>query len=294
MPIMRFPGSLLLWNLVVEAGSQIAPATDKTFTVHGVSVNVDGSGSSQVGSVSLTQDSGSARFLGANYRMVAYVAQPSWAGYDLFDALAVREDGGDIALLYLYCSPSGSPNEGLSSIYYEAFETPMVDEHASGSCAFSLSDISVHATFPAITAVPSAGKVTSFTLTGDATLDSSGIGSLRSRDGVTRTFTPFQIVDCTDCPGGPWYEIHSIFDSRPEDACFGIIYLYPNDRQRMSLSYSLCFPSMTSLDTELQGSWSGGPSGNGLDRVARPRPDLPWRQPPASSNRSSSSVWLTV
>lgn len=291
---MRFPGSLLLWHFVSEARSQIAPATDRTFTVRGVSVDVDGQGSSKVDGVTLARDSGSARFLGANYRTVAYVAQPSWGGYDLFDALAVREDGGDIALLYLYCSPAGSPSEGLSSIYYEAFETPMRDEQASGSCAFSLSDASVRASFPAITTVPSAGKVTSFALTGDATLDSSGVGSLQGRDGVTRTFTPFQIVDCTDCPGGPWYELHSIFDSRPDDACFGIVYLFPNDRQRMSLQYSLCFPSMASIDAELRGSWSGGPAANAPERVARPRPDLPWRQPLASNHSSRASVWVTV
>jgi len=270
----------------VVADGNIAPATNGYMYVQGLDASVSGSGTSPVGSVNVKENGGYIQLQGHNFYVLAYQSQRGFGGYDLVDALAVRQDGGEVALFYLYCQGSR-----LTSVWHESYFMEAKSVSAAGSCAVGMSSLNSRAYFPAITALPPA-FVSGFSISGSEVDLNGASGRIRAADGVWRTFTPFAKVDCTQCPGGSWYEVHGIFNNQPEDACFGILYLRLSNYHAVSLGWSLCLPELKRVDKVFSATWSHSMAESQAGFV--PSSALPWRMPPWLAENSSSIGSLLV
>jgi hypothetical protein len=215
-----------------------------TFTV-----DVSASGEDRLDALSLTSSVGTLSLLGEGHGAVAYGDQ-DWAsaGYHLYDVLSVAQSGDSLALTYVYVEGSAVPY-----VYTEGYGVPVDWEYASGTAQGRSVPADAEVTLPALRALPPPMS-TGIRVTGsDLTLDDTG-GTM-TLGGVTRSVHPMALVDCSDCPDGPWYEVHVVLAG--SDACFGILYLYPDDPSWVDLEYGLCLPTLERLDGALDASWTG-------------------------------------
>lgn len=271
-------GSML--GLMGLSHAQIAPETNNYMLVKNLDGMASGAGSGVVASVSLQHNAGYIQLGGRNFYVLTYTPQRNFGGYDLMDGLAIRDDGADIALFYLYCQGGQ-----LKYVFHESYFIDAASVGASGTCSDAQTDYSSRAFFPAITALPP-GIDVGFSIMGSDLSLTGSKGQVRGSDGITRTFTTMAKVDCSKCPGGPWYEVHGIMDERPNDACFGILYLFPSNYNSVRLSYSLCMPELKSIDKVFSASWR--PTNSLSDRAFRPPAGLPWRSPFPDPGRNQS------
>ena len=75
--------------------------------------------------------------------------------------------------------------------------------------------------------------------------------------GTLLVLLPFDQVDCSDCGGAGWYEVHSLLWDPKGRLCFAIVYLFaPGDP--MLVTYSLTLPDLSDPagSTSLPGSWA--------------------------------------
>jgi hypothetical protein len=199
------------------------------------------------------------------------------AGYHLYDVLSVAEDGSNLAVTFLYCR-----GDALPYAYTESFLHPMDYEPTSGTCAGAARASSAAVSLPALSALP-AHYDPGVRIDGEDVSWDGASGRVRLA-GVDRALHPFGFVDCTDCPGGPWLEVHGLLDG-PDDACFGILYLFPDDPSFVQLSYTLCLPGLERPEASLEADWyasgeaarpPGVQIGPGLGRppgLSRPPPE---------------------
>jgi hypothetical protein len=205
---------------------------------------------------------------GVTHLAVAY-QDHDWegTGYHLYDLLSVAEDGSNLAVTYLYCQEGALPYA-----YTESFAHPMDWETASGSCDGSAQPSTANVSFPALTVLPGAfdpGVV----INGDDVAWDGAEGHV-TLGGNRRALRPFNTVDCTDCPGGPWLEVHALLDG-DADACFGILYLFPDDPTFVQVSYGICLPTLERPEGTLDATWSGAMVGAPRPAgLVRPRPPL--------------------
>jgi hypothetical protein len=211
--------------------------------------NVTGNGTTRLGAVAVTANVADYALLGVGYVGVAY-QHHVWAGYTLYDIVSVADDGSNLAVTYLYCQGTGLPYA-----YTESFTLAMDYETASGSCSGTETGGTVQVDFPALAAPPTPMD-TGMTISGtDIQLGASG-GHL-DLAGKTWELLPFNTVDCsTDCPGGSWYEIHSLL-ARAGEACFTILYLHLADPSTVQLTYTLCMPTLDTSDALYDAAWAG-------------------------------------
>jgi hypothetical protein len=245
----------------------VAPATDGTLALP-FALDAEGSGADRLDAVSILDAAGTLALDGVTHLAVAY-QDHDWegTGYHLYDLLSVAEDGSDLAVTYLYCQEGALPYA-----YTESFAHPMDWETASGSCDGSAQPSTANVSFPALTVLPGAfdpGVV----IDGDDVAWDGAEGHV-TLGGNRRALRPFNTVDCTDCPGGPWLEVHALLDG-DADACFGILYLFPDDPTFVQVSYGICLPTLERPEGTLDAAWSGAlvgaPRPAGL---VRPRPPL--------------------
>lgn len=238
----------------------LAPATEGSLTLP-FTVDAAGAGPDRLDDVALLDASGSLVLSGVSHLAVAY-QEHDWveSGYRLFDLVSLAEDGSNLAVTYLYCQDGALPYA-----YTESFLHPMDWETTTGSCAGSSRATEVDVSLPPLRAGPPPFDP-GVRISGDDVSYDGEQGRVVLA-GVERTLQPFNVVDCTDCPGGPWYELHSLLDG-PDDACFAIVYLYPEDPSFLQVEYGLCLPTLERLSASLDASWSGQ-----LD-AARPPPFL--------------------
>ena len=225
--------------------------------------DVTGNGTTRLGPVTVATNVVDEALLGVAHVGVAY-QHHIWAGFTLYDVVSIAADGSNLAVTYLYCQGTAFPYA-----YTESFTLAMDYEGASGTCSGSETGATVAVSLPALDAAPAAMD-TGITIAGtDIELGASG-GQL-DLAGATWDVLPFNTVDCTSCPGGPWYEIHSML-VRPAESCFGILYLYPDTPGTVQLSYTLCMPTLDRPDSDYAATWSG-------TLLARHRHAPPWRPP---------------
>jgi hypothetical protein len=231
-----------------EDGPLVGPTTG-TIAVDFTATSVVGNGTTRLGAVAVTANAADYALLGVNYTGVAY-QHHVWAGYTLYDIVSVADDGSNLAVTYLYCQGTGLPYA-----YTESFTLAMDYETMSGTCAGTEADTSVPVSLPALTAPPTPMD-TGMTISGtDILLGASG-GHL-DLAGKTWELLPFNTVDCsTECPGGSWYEIHSLL-VRAGEACFTILYLHLADPSTVQLTYTLCMPTLDTTDALYDAAWSG-------------------------------------
>ena len=261
---------------VDEGCDAVIPATEASVSF-GHSVSAEGSGVRTVGALDLDANTGALALGGAAHRGVAY-HRVNWAaaGYVLYGTVSVAEDGSNFGVTYLYCQ-----GDRLTYLYSESFDHHMVGEGASGSCLEDgpgRSEVSL----PALTTSPP-GFDTGIDIEGPSLYLEDDAGWI-DLAGARWDLHPFSNVDCTDCPGGPWLEIHSVL-LRPGEGCFAILYLYPDNPTYVGLSYAFCMP-----DADLPGSvtygasWTGGLTPVRTGAEDGPRSRGLWPQPPAGAD----------
>jgi hypothetical protein len=213
-------------------------------------VDAEGSGDDRVDSARVEENRVELILEGAPHRGLAY-QHHDWqsAGYVLFDLITVAEDGSNLAVTYLY-----GQGDLLPYAYTESFLHPMDWESTSGSVAWSEQPTEVEPSIPALEARPDPTDL-GVTIAGDALWLEGAAGGV-TVDGVGYELLPFASVDCTDCPGGPWLELHSLL-VEGADACFGIVYLFPEEPGYAQLSYGFCLGSLSTLEGSYEVDWSG-------------------------------------
>ncbi|MES2639992.1 MAG: hypothetical protein V4850_10935 [Myxococcota bacterium] len=231
----------------------LAPATDGVLTLP-FSVDASGGGPDRLDDVALLDASGTLVLSGVSHLAVAYQDHDwSASGYHLYDLISLAEDGSNLAVTYLYCQDGALPYA-----YTESFLHPMGWESTTGTCAGSAQEGQVNVSLPALRAAP-APFDPGVRIEGDDVSYDGEAGRIVLA-GVERDLRPFNVVDCTDCPGGPWYEVHSLLDG-PADACFAILYLYPDDPSFVQVEYGICLPTLERLSTSIDAGWTGGLDG---------------------------------
>jgi len=243
--------ALLLWCL--PSGCIYAPPTSGNLETKFHVTSLTGS-SSVVGSINFRNNIGQFSMNGHTYTGVLYVYQ-AWASQnlDLFDVLAVRQDGGDLAVLYLY---SDLNKAQITTVYYESLLLGYMSyATASGTVQWSTSSFNTNVTFPALN-VPIKPLDTGITILGQQLTLNSNSGWL-VKNGQNYSVMSFATVDCTNCGNGGWLELHSMFSLGNDVACFGILYLMLNDHSYVQLQYGLCLPNLEQMSGVYDSSWSG-------------------------------------
>jgi hypothetical protein len=220
-------------------------------------VDASGYGTDRLGGVEVVANLASLELSGVTHRGLAY-QHHDWqsAGYVLFDLLTVAEDGSNLAVTYLY-----GRDGALPYAYTESFDHSMDWENTGGSVDWSETSTTVQPDMPALVARPAPLDV-GIDISGDALWLEDEVGGVEI-EGVSYALLPFATVDCTDCPGGPWLEIHALLEEEGQRdtsalACFGIVYLFQNQPDYAQLSYGLCLPDLSTPEGDFEVSWSGG------------------------------------
>lgn len=231
-----------------EDGPLVGP-TSGSIAVDFQATSVSGTGTTRLGPIAVTANAVDYTLLGVAHHGVAY-QHHVWAGYTLYDIVSIAADGSDLAVTYLYCE-----GPGLPWAYTESFTLAMDYEAASGSCAGTETGATVEVAFPALHHGPTAMD-TGMTISGADLQLGPGGGWIVLAD-RTWELVPFNTVDCsTECPGGSWYEIHSMI-LRPGEACFTILYLHLDSPAAVQLAYTLCLPTLDRPDAVYSADWSG-------------------------------------
>jgi hypothetical protein len=285
-----------------------AASLETSFTV-----DASGSGDSRLQTVTVQDNLASLVLSGVSHRGVAY-QHHDWqsTGYVLFDLLTVAEDGSNLAVTYLY----GQDGQ-LPYAYTESFEHPMDWETTTGTVDWQETPTMVSPDIPELTGRPEPLDV-GISINGDELWLEGDSGEILL-EGQTYDLLPFATVDCTDCPGGPWLELHCLLDGVGSGAalsrggavgslegvgsgaalsrggavgsnaagkgggtsalaCFGIVYLFPNEPAYAQLSYGICLPGLQTPSGEYEVSWTGGlvsVVSAGLAEPPRGRPPRP-------------------
>ncbi len=263
--------------------ADVSPSLEAAF-----SVDASGYGTDRLGGIEVAANLASLELSGVAHRGLAY-QHHDWqsAGYVLFDLLTVAEDGSNLAVTYLY-----GQGDALPYAYTESFEHPMDWENTGGEVDWSEQPTTVQPDMPELVARPAPLDV-GIDISGDALwLQDEAGGVLLG--GVSYALLPFATVDCSDCPGGPWLEIHALLEEEERRetsgsplsrgtsgsplsrgacavgsngdgkgrgtsalACFGIVYLFPNTPDYAQLSYGICLPDLSTPEGDFEVSWSG-------------------------------------
>ncbi len=225
------------------------PATSDTSQLP-FKLNVAGSGTARLTSVHVTDNRVELLLLGAAHRGVVYTSH-DWvaAGYTLYDVISIAEDGADLAVTYLYCVGTD-----LQYAYTESFQHALDWEPMSGTCDVLMGAYDTQVDLPALSALPG-GFNSGISISG-AGVEVNPLGGDLELSGSSWELTPFATVDCTDCPGGPWLEVHSLLRAANR-GCFGILYLYPEDPMRVDFTNAICLPDLSQPAQSYSATWSG-------------------------------------
>jgi len=247
------------------------------------SVDASGYGTDRLGGIEVAANIVELELSGVAHRGLAY-QHHDWqgTGYVLFDLLTVAADGSNLAVTYLY-----EQDGGLPYAYTESFDHSMDWETSGGTVDWAEEPTTVRPELPELVARPSPLDV-GISIGGEQLWLEGSEGEI-TLAGATYELMPFATVDCTDCPGGPWLEIHALLGGDEQStrkschqsalACFGIVYLFPNEPDYAQLSYGICLPSLETPEADFEVSWSGTlattrsatPSGPPLGRPPRAR-----------------------
>lgn len=246
-----------------DPSTPVAAATDGTFQA-AFGVDVDAVGTDRIDDLAVVAGAVDLGFKGGTHLGFAYQSH-DWSGWRLFDLFTLASDGSDLAVTWVYADA-----DGLVGAYTESFFQPMSYEVLEGTVLGTDDPTSIPVVLPPLVVTPPTTP-SGFTIDGDGIWleDTAGTATVGSQEWG---LLPFGTVDCADCPGGPWYEIHALLTGVGE-ACFGILYLFPTDPTVVQLSYGICLPDLSTLETSWTGTWTGAP--------ARPMP-MALRPPPRS------------
>ncbi|HEY1554518.1 MAG TPA: hypothetical protein VGF94_06755 [Kofleriaceae bacterium] len=198
-----------------------------------------GSAATPFGAIAIAGNVGTVA-VGAQPLSAFVYASATEAPYALYDGFAI--DGASWHAFYLYCDPQ------LVDLYDELVAgdgaAGMVAVDASGTCDAAPTATSAHVSLPAFHAT-SPTPAPGFTVTGP-TIDilSDGNGEL-ALGGTALALRVFDVVDCHDCGGAGWYELHSVvWDGLNQRAIFVIVYLLVGNTSQIELAYARSLPDL--------------------------------------------------
>jgi len=167
---------------------------------------------------------------------MVYLAQ-TWDAFGLtvFHAIAPTDTG--LNVLYLY-----SAADTLQTIWHESYTHPLDYETASGAATYEGQLVSSTPELQCLDSVPSEEQlVVGVTITGAQLNWSAGSGSIEIDQQIYELY-PFQLVDCSDCgttEDDGWYELHAVFRGQHGEIEFGILYLFLEEPERVTLHYRI-------------------------------------------------------
>lgn len=248
----------------------IAPATDGTFAVP-FDVLVTGSGAPVLDAAAIEHDVGPVTLFGTKQQSVVWTDQ-EWAGTTLLFTLSITPDGQALNVTYFYCYDGT-----LGYVYVLGYSQPLAGAYTTGKCPQKDTPLDVAVTLPALTALPEP-VAKAITIKGAelTLLDGAGTAEL---GGNSYDFTPFATVDCTDCGTPGWYELHVLLH-RAGEACYGVLYLFPDEPSVAQIAWTLCLPSLTQPDGKKGAYYDVTWSGTFPPDVAPVAPPYPWHPPP--------------
>lgn len=262
--------ALVAFDGRLESGA-LVPATSASFGAD-FRFNSAGRGTARVGDIAIGDNRTVLQLAGVDHVGLSW-RQLDWsaAGYQLYFELTLASDGSDLAVSWLYCS-----DDAIDYVYSESFELPLAWEITSGTCVAQIVDQSVDVSLPPLLQMPQPFE-SGFSIQGSDIALAGPAGSIVV-DGTSWALLPFETVDCSDCPGGPWYELHAMIH-RSAEACFVILYLYPEKPEQIPLDYGICLPSLAQLDALYDAVWSGRPLPSSYRPGSAPG-EPPMRPPP--------------
>ena len=269
----------------VDAGATVlsAGATDGRFPGADLGVDITGTGTAPIGTISIADGHGTVSINGQESVAAFIAARQELYTYALYEMVAVAPDR--LSVVWVYCKSGLLTNEywedsrGMASTASARGGA----DRASGTCVEHLEPAEVSVALPAFS-VSAPPPVTDVAITAtDLTYDGHSAGTLVD-NGITYTLYPFHHIDCSTCGSTGWQEIHSLFVQPGSiGVSFGIIYLFPAAANRLiQLSYSVTLPSLTSPpDRTFDGTWvgSGGAVAHASSGASVPIP-MPHMLPP--------------
>lgn len=215
-------------------------------------VTLNGSGSGDLGAISIAHGVGSVTFQGSPVDAFYFVgsAVPLGADGGADSSLSQERDlelvavqGDRVILTWITCYDSE-----LAYVYYETTDgiASQKSQPASGTCDVVDQSHSEPVILPALSMAAPA-VVTGFGITGpQLSFDSTSAGQATFA-GTTWAMYPFHTIDCSACASPGWYELHSLFwDAAKRSACLGILYLEMSSVTEVELAYLICLPDVTS------------------------------------------------
>ncbi len=158
-----------------------------------------------------------------------------FAPYDL--AAIVATTASNVIVLYAYCQ-----NGAINNWYYESLDEPVTVQlvNTGGFCTLTRTPTVADMVFDVWNGPPTdLQHITNATVTGADVMIDNGTGSA-TLAGQKYDVTAFDWVDCSSCPGGPWWELHSLLRNGPQ-LSFGIFYLIGSDTAGVSFEYGFRF-----------------------------------------------------
>jgi hypothetical protein len=248
----------------------IAAPTDGTLRVP-FDASISGSATPVLDQASIVHDVGPITVFGEEQPSVVWTDQ-LWTGITLYFTLSIPDDGHAMNVTYFYCH-----GEGLGYVYALGFGEPLAGAYASGKCPRVDLPVDAEVSLPALLALPEP-VATEIAIEGEALTLEGGAGTAEL-GGATYNFTPFGTVDCSGCASPGWYELHVLLH-RAEEACYGVLYLFPNEPTLAQIAWTICVPSLTQPDGKTGVNYDVTWSGSFPSSFAPVAPPHPWHPPP--------------
>lgn len=212
------------------------------------SLDVTGTGSGPIGAIGIRQNQGRIAIQGVDLPILSYESTKT-GGFTVHQAIAVADRNW--YSLWLYCR-----DNQLTQVWLEGTDGTILASHsASGQCAHADTQTTLTVAFPS-------SSVDTVHLRCGADVDGAGL-TVHSGTGtltfMTDVFTVMIVdaVDCSQCGGNGWFELHSLFwNPVRHDLGLGIIYLLGTQDDIVhragyggQVAYWLSLPSLTYVST---------------------------------------------
>lgn len=214
---------------------------------------VDMSGSGSGVSLSIADNSGTMTLRGGPTIQILAYGSLFWQSQNRMVVQLIGLTGSQVMIASIYCDPN---KQKLTNIWYEFSDHPgMISGSLSGTCTTARNSHRVSYDFPAANLVKPVSYGIETADGPDLKLQGPG-GTLQhgSNNGSLEPFDafPFGSVNCRDCGGKGWYELHSMFyDQARTRACFAILYFMLGDPHHVGMTWGVCLngaPDEANLD----------------------------------------------
>lgn len=265
----------------------------ETVSVTVPAVNAEARGSSRVNGIALSNGIGTFEINGQSVPSIAYY-KTEWPeiDYTIFHIASPQESTLNIE--YIYCR-----GNSIEWIWHEDYHVPLEAEQASGEFQ---SNGTYTASNPDLIRLksppPAESLVAGVDIDGQSiSYHGDGPGWIKI-DNNRYDLYPFEYVDCSECNSSSdngWLELHSIISDSYARFCFGILYLRPESKSNVSLSYIICFDPVETVSPQyFDAQWTVDSSisamhirrfsgrSNAIDRMLRPEPPAFREVPPSN------------